>query len=366
MLFGVHEQPSSERHGIIDRNLVFPSRSDNLLIDKEFNSRKDNIMSEDTSRIPTFKKYYEKMKPYIPNARVFVIKIIGLGACLFALYQMYNFITERMLDHDMPRYYKNPWYEDLGSLMFWLGISGAIARTMLFARKPRESLPDIDRRFREAREQPSTQIGESLTPVSKHFLQITTELSDSAQANETKASTLLERGTLLAKQGVALYVALAVIIQWYVGRSGGMRAGHFVAAVSATVLFIFIEFISAWHLRQYRYLIDAANYNKKLKMIFDRYYAQYLAIERAFSADTILQHDYLDSPLDAITPLLENLSGPIHWPGEGWQNTDPGSFATETMTAMMANIQALSHAQTELIKGSPKNDQKAEGKTGGS
>lgn len=99
----------------------------------------------------------------------------------------------------------------------------------------------------------------------------------SADADE-KASILLDKGTTYSKFGI--FVFIVSIVGWQlIAFSTGFKEQYIYGIISCSVLFIFIEFLSAWFLRQYRSYVDTSTYLVKIKSIFDKYMLAYLALK---------------------------------------------------------------------------------------
>lgn len=146
----------------------------------------------------------------------------------------------------------------------------------------------------------------------------------SADADE-KASILLDKGTTYSKFGIVFFIV--AIIGWQVlSFFTGFKEQYIYGIASCSLLFIFIEFLSAWFLRQYRNYVDTSTYLVKIKSIFDRYMLVYLALH--------------DSDKD-ISSLTNILSDDIKWPETYLMKNADISFAKEAMEAMTYMVQTI-------------------------
>ena len=146
----------------------------------------------------------------------------------------------------------------------------------------------------------------------------------SADADE-KASILLDKGTAYSKFGIVFFII--AIIGWQVlSFFTGFQEQYIYGIVSCSILFIFVEFLSAWFLRQYRNYVDTSTYLVKIKSIFDRYMLSYLALH--------------DSDKDT-TALTNILSDDIKWPETYLMKNADVSFAKEAIEAMTYMAQAV-------------------------
>ncbi|MDV5743116.1 hypothetical protein QM198_09775 [Serratia marcescens] len=146
----------------------------------------------------------------------------------------------------------------------------------------------------------------------------------SADADE-KASILLDKGTAYSKFGITYFI-FAIIIWQVLSFITGFKEQYVYGIVSCSILFIFIEFLSAWFLRQYRNYVDTSTYLVKIKSIFDRYMLSYLALH--------------DSDKD-ISALTDTLSKDIKWPDSYLMKNADVSFAKEAIEAMTHMAQSI-------------------------
>jgi len=110
----------------------------------------------------------------------------------------------------------------------------------------------------------------------EYFDSLSSILEEQAQTADEKASILLDKGTAYSRNGILFF--LATIIAWQVvAIIYGFEPQHIYGIVSCSLLFVFIEFLSAWFLKQYRHYVDTSTYLIKVKSIFDRYMLAYLA-----------------------------------------------------------------------------------------
>lgn len=142
-----------------------------------------------------------------------------------------------------------------------------------------------------------------------HFGQIEKTLLEKADAADSKASLLLDRGMSFAKWGLAFFI-VSIIVWQSLAAFTGFKEQYVYGMVSCGVVFVFIEFLSSWCLRQYRAFVDTSTYLIKVKSIFDRHMLAYhltmdgdpsaeekrrgqLAVLRMLSADIRWPESYL-------------------------------------------------------------------------
>jgi hypothetical protein len=166
-----------------------------------------------------------------------------------------------------------------------------------------------------------------------YFRVLSYALEEKAALADKKASILLDKGTKYSWWGFAFFVLSIVAWQIFMATTE-FQIQHVYGIVSCSLLFGFLEFYSAWFLRQYRHFVDTSTYLIKVKSIFDRYLLAFLiAKERgAFSQDA--------NP-KLLSALLRMLSADIKWPdGELWRRGDI-SFAREAIDSMSKVIDSV-------------------------
>ncbi|MES2207283.1 MAG: hypothetical protein V4525_10900 [Pseudomonadota bacterium] len=161
-----------------------------------------------------------------------------------------------------------------------------------------------------------------LDSFTQYFDSIRKVLEQKAAIADEKASILLDKGANYSRLGITFFIIS--IIGWQIlTHFSGFHIQHIYGIVSCSLLFIFIEFLSAWYLKQYRQFIDTSTYLIKVKSIFDKYMLVYLATKEA----TSLGHDAKKSSLH----LIEMLRADIKWPESYLTKNADLSFAKEAL-----------------------------------
>ena len=166
---------------------------------------------------------------------------------------------------------------------------------------------------------------EQYKSFSNYFDGIRTLLENKSTDADEKASILLDKGTAYSRFGIIFFIVSIAIWQG-ISFATGFKEQYIYGIVSCSLLFVFIEFLSAWFLRQYRNYVDTSTYLVKIKSIFDRYMLTYLAIH--------------DSEKDT-TSLAHVLSDDIKWPETYLMKNADISFAKEAMEAMTYMAQTV-------------------------
>ncbi len=153
-----------------------------------------------------------------------------------------------------------------------------------------------------------------------------------AAAADEKASILLDKGTSYSRWGIFFYI-VSIIVWQGLALMAGFQPQFIYGIASCSLLFIFIEFLSAWFLRQYRQFVDTSTYLIKVKSILDRYMLVYLVAHEAVS-----EHHDSKKPM---LQLIDLLRGNIDWPDTYLTKNPDISFAkeaVETISLLARNI----------------------------
>ncbi len=164
------------------------------------------------------------------------------------------------------------------------------------------------------------------SPFYQHFQEITNALEERALNAEEKASILLDKGTTYTIAGIVFFI-ISIIVWQTISWIRGFQVEHIYGIISCTSVFIFVEFLSAWFLRQYRHFVDTATYLLKVKAIFDRYALVFLAI------DSLPNISEKTREKGAAT-LLRMLEDPIKWPESYLLKKPEVMFANEAVNAI--------------------------------
>lgn len=150
-----------------------------------------------------------------------------------------------------------------------------------------------------------------------------------SRANQS-ASIALDNGKAYAKGRISFLITSVIMIQVLYLIFGDKT--HFIYAIlSCSLIFIFIEFISAWFLKQYKTFVDTAVYLMKIKCMFERYMLSYMLIK-----ETQTDPNYQE--------LLKNLQEEIKWPETYLLKNSDINFAKEaieTMSLMLKNLKDI-------------------------
>lgn len=160
----------------------------------------------------------------------------------------------------------------------------------------------------------------------KYFSHIINNLESKSSDADKKASILLDNGKFYSMIGIFYFIISIIVWQIYITNIGFAKH-HIYGIISSSLVFIFIEFLSAWYLRQYKSFSDTSTYLTKIKSIFDKYMLIYLISK--------------ENDSDDFGTLLEQLSSDIKWPETYLLKNADISFAKEALETMTTMAQAF-------------------------
>ncbi|MGV6994729.1 hypothetical protein ACUZ9P_02405 [Desulfovibrio sp. QI0430] len=184
---------------------------------------------------------------------------------------------------------------------------------------------------------PQKSIQKDLNP-SDYFAGMISFFSERIKKTNESASYLLDTGRAYSKYGLWFYIL--TIIAWQILiYNTEFHVQHIYGIAGCSLIFIFVQFMSAWFLKQYRYSIDTSIHLIKIKTIIERYFLTYLIVKES--------HRNNKCYTEAFTVLKED----IKWPETYLTKNPDVSFAKEFMeTATQLIRAAKSEAKPEAKK----------------
>ncbi|WP_066857752.1 hypothetical protein [Halodesulfovibrio spirochaetisodalis] len=168
------------------------------------------------------------------------------------------------------------------------------------------------------------------------FIKINDDLTSQIQLFDEKASKMLDQGISKASFGVVFLISSIIAWQILFFFTDKIDARHYAGIVSCSLIFIFMQALAAWCLKQHRAYVDASLYVTKIRSIFERKMQAYLLIK-----------EHADDK-DAYHKLLDNFLEDISWPPEplsAKQQTSYTKEAAETLTEVTKALKVLQPAQ---------------------
>lgn len=169
------------------------------------------------------------------------------------------------------------------------------------------------------------------TSFEEYFNKVIASLSSRAFDSDEKASILLERGISYVRFGMIFYFCAIIVWQTCV-HFLGFKQEFVYGMVTTSLLFLFIEFLSAWFLKQYQHFVDTATYLLKVKAIFDRYYLTYLALKGS--------EQHIAGDEKKLRTLTAALSEDIKWPSDNNLTKADVAFAREALDSVSGLLKA--------------------------
>jgi hypothetical protein len=287
-------------------------------------------------RMSSFKRFL--LRPRKLNGLVLLNFVMFVGMIIYGLLSIFSPNWVEATSGKIEAFFSNKAVQ--GAILVLFGFGGAIVfGTLVMA----EKFVDIDRTNRTSRKprvptrSKSTAEKNDITDVprpaqttppdfSTYFFTLVAVLQEKSSDADEKASLLLDKGVSYSVAGIAFYIFSIVAWQVLTWQRGSMQPQFLYGIVSCSILFMFIEFLSAWFLKQYRAYVDTATYLVKVKSLFDRYMLTYLAQADAKIAAAP------ESPASAA--LFTMLSADLKWP-ESYLTRDPDSnIAREFMASV--------------------------------
>lgn len=168
------------------------------------------------------------------------------------------------------------------------------------------------------------------------FTKITEGLTEQIRLFDEKASLMLDNGINNARIGVAFLITSVIFWQVFLVFINEVDSRHYIGMGSCSLIFIFMQALAAWCLKQHRAYVDASLYVTKIRSIFERKMQAYLLIK-----------EHADDK-DAYHKLLDNFLEDISWPPEplsAKQQTSYTKEAAETLTEVTKALRVLQPVQ---------------------
>jgi len=182
----------------------------------------------------------------------------------------------------------------------------------------------------------------SIETLNSYLLKLTSIIEEKANFSDKKASLLLDRGVKYSRNGIIFYIVSILIWQILAWIKGGIQVQFIYGIASCSFLFIFIEFLSAWFLKQYRHFIDNSTYLIKVKSIFDKYMLTILALKELSNVEEI--------STESVNIIVDMLKEDIKWPDAQIHDINDISFAKEALesiTDVLKHVVALKAEPTK-------------------
>ncbi|MFJ4115854.1 hypothetical protein ACIPV9_05425 [Pseudomonas psychrophila] len=166
----------------------------------------------------------------------------------------------------------------------------------------------------------------------EHMRSIIESLDYQIDYSEEKASVLLETGRNFVRGGIWLYVSNIIIWQAYLYYIDfALSPGVIVGMVSSTMIFLIMEFLGAWYLKQYRHYGDSAFSYMKVRSSYNKYMLAYCAIYEFTTEDLS----------GAKEDMLRVLAESEKWPDVKDVNANDFNYMLQSVDSMGAVFEKL-------------------------
>ena len=149
-------------------------------------------------------------------------------------------------------------------------------------------------------------------------------LERKAKLADEKASALLDRGVTYSKFGIGFFI-VAIVAWQFLAWWKGFATQFIFGIASSTVLFVFLQFLSSWFLKQYRHFVEVSTYLIEIKSVFDRYALLYLLAREADGKG--------QAESASISALVGSLQEEMKWPRARPGFTDDVYYAKDAISA---------------------------------
>lgn len=167
---------------------------------------------------------------------------------------------------------------------------------------------------------------------SVHMRTIIESLDHQIDYAEEKASRLLEVGRSFVRGGIWLYIFSIIVWQGYLYYINfQLSAGVIVGMVSTTAVFLIMEFLGSWYLKQYRHYGDSAFSYMKVRSSYNKYMLAYCVVVE-FS-----ENDPAKSQEDILRVLAESEK----WPELKDVNANDFNYMLQSVETMGKTFEKL-------------------------
>jgi hypothetical protein len=284
-----------------------------------------------------------------------------------------------ILGINIPVFIKKYYSSIIGVLVFSIGAYNAKEFLMRTKRKSEVKFTDVDEKYNKSSLSGSLNVARTITGMASnsivsnvtmldrgivshtktksstrnkreedtfitYFKSMKVLLERKASAADEKASILLEKGTSYTKFGIIFYLT-SILIWQYIFWKQGFKVDFAWGIASCSFLFLFIEFLSAWFLKQYKNFTDTSTYLIKVKSTLDRYMLMYmLGVENKDDEVKVMVRK----------SLLDMLSKEIQWPDNKTINNNDNGYAKDALSSLSGAIRSMS----EGVYANKKEDEK--------
>lgn len=165
-------------------------------------------------------------------------------------------------------------------------------------------------------------------PFEDYLNAIVKALDTRISLSEIKANGLLQQGKGLMKWGLFLY-ALTVIGWQFAAHQWGYSHTLAVGMISCSLMFVVVEFMAAWLLKQYRSYVDSSMAYLQVRSVYSNYLLAYYAVNQMS-----------DIP-DSRDIMVKMLSQEIKWPALSDLHKNDFNYMVEAISGFTGIVEKL-------------------------
>jgi hypothetical protein len=166
------------------------------------------------------------------------------------------------------------------------------------------------------------------TPFELYVNAIVKALDDRISLSEIKANLLLSQGKSLMGWGVLFYI-VAIGAWQVVAHYWGYSYILLIGMISSSLLFVVIEFLAAWFLKQYRSYIDSSMAYLQARSVYNNYLLTYYALNQ------------FDENADTKKVLVKMLGEKITWPSVKELSKNDFNYILESLSAFTGAVDKM-------------------------
>ncbi|PNG42056.1 hypothetical protein A1354_26680 [Pseudomonas asplenii] len=166
------------------------------------------------------------------------------------------------------------------------------------------------------------------TPFEVYINSVVHALDERINISEKKAKELLDSGKMYLFRGIIFYM-LTIFLWQLLNHYWGYSHFILLGMVSTSLMFIVVEFLAAWFLKQYRSYVDSSIVYLSVRSAFNRYLLTYYAVNQ------------FEAQPESLKVLVELLSNEIKWPTHKDMTSNDFNYMVESMGAVTDVLEKL-------------------------
>lgn len=166
------------------------------------------------------------------------------------------------------------------------------------------------------------------TPFEIYINSVVHALDERINISENKAKELLDSGKTYLFRGIIFYM-VTIFLWQFLNHYWGYSHFILLGMVSTSLMFIVVEFLAAWFLKQYRSYVDSSIVYLSVRSAFNRYLLTYYTVNQ------------FEGHPESLKVLVELLSDEIKWPTHKDVASNDFNYMIESMGAVTNVLEKL-------------------------